>query len=722
MESKVKNAPVEHLYSNRETFSIIGLTGLAGSGCSTLAQIIANKKFVSDGNSVRKPEDIYFDCSTSCTNANPEEETANIESTSQLVFKRKYTICYNFIQKKYKEYKIIKYTRVVLLYTFLYAIEKMGVDSAEKLKQQFYLMMADKFFPSHNEKRDIEFKLKMGYKDKKPIDVNSILDKLEWNSLWVSLNEISTGNYIQSLEDEKKVDYVIITDFFFENKVFNNFAQAFVTELSKKDYYCLCFMFHRLTACIRNWGDPFMKSQDNYDNLNKNYDHLYDIVKLINYIIKGTHRNTNEQDCSRRIVIDSIRNSMEALYLRERYTAFYMIAVHDDDNRAEHFKEKVSKSVAPTLIKQEIESEKINLMHACLMYLMNIETENGDFEEGKFHSPNVGQCIADAEIHISNVTEVKLNATTFYTMAEQWMKYAALILHPGLITPSAEERCMIVAYSAKFNSGCLSRQVGACITNQYHSIRTIGWNDVPYGQIPCSLRELGDIKEPSKISRCYYPYMYSRFEQGGQNVYDSNRYNFKQKVDEDFSDIDSMKDTLNGLPLSFCFKTLQNRYEGEKNQVYTRSLHAEENAMLQMVKFGGEPLMNGIIYVTASPCELCSKKLYQIGVRKIVYIDPYPGISRKQIIDSGFKKPTLKLFQGAYGSTYYKLYQPFMSYKDEISIRTCRKHGYRTNDQLLKDILKIVNEESKATYSEEEYNHIIDIFKNKKANYMFELE
>lgn len=126
---------------------------------------------------------------------------------------------------------------------------------------------------------------------------------------------------------------------------------------------------------------------------------------------------------------------------------------------------------------------------------------------------------------------------------------------------------------------------------------------------------------------------------------------------------------MKGLPLSYCLKTLQNNYEGEKNQVHTGSLHAEENAILQMAKYGGESLHQGIIYVTASPCELCCKKLYQIGVRKIIYIDEYPGISRQNIIQSGFHQPRLKQFQGAYGSTYFKLYQPFIAYKDELKLR-----------------------------------------------------
>jgi deoxycytidylate deaminase len=289
-------------------------------------------------------------------------------------------------------------------------------------------------------------------------------------------------------------------------------------------------------------------------------------------------------------------------------------------------------------------------------------------------------------------------------MAEQWMKYAALILHPGLITPSSEERCMIVAYTAKYNSGCLSRQVGACLTNQYHTIRTIGWNDVPYGQIPCSLRDLSALVAPGQDDYCKD--MFSSFERDGEKLYDDKKCSFKDKVKLDFPEIEK-KSPLGGLPFSYCFKTLHNRYEGEKNQVYTRSLHAEENAMMQMVKYGGEALINGIIYVTASPCELCSKKLYQIGVRKIVYIDPYPGISKKQIISCGFKRPQLKLFQGAYGSTYFKLYQPFMSYKDEVAIRV-RKTSYVTNDQILKCILDAKHLNYKATYSAEERKEILN--------------
>lgn len=339
------------------------------------------------------------------------------------------------------------------------------------------------------------------------------------------------------------------------------------------------------------------------------------------------------------------------------------------------------------------------------------EVKIDDYTDGNPASPDIENVIADAEIHISNDVEenttVEIPHNEFYSMAEQWMKYYSLIMHPGLITPSAEERCMVVAYTAKFNSSCISRQVGAVITNQYHSIRTIGWNEVPYGHMPCGLRDISRVNDKSESCNvCEY----SEFERGTGD-FDAfySGQGFNKRIEEDYANIN--KGHLAGLPQPYCFKTLHNRYVGEKNQVFTRSLHAEENAILQMAKYGGEPLMNGIIYVTASPCELCSKKLYQIGVRKIVYIDPYPGIARQQIIKAGFKRPELKLFQGAYGTTYFKLYKPFMPYKDEFEIRIGHHHNIYSSKDLLNEILEILGIEKKGCYTKNEIDSAISNLK-----------
>ena len=133
------------------------------------------------------------------------------------------------------------------------------------------------------------------------------------------------------------------------------------------------------------------------------------------------------------------------------------------------------------------------------------------------------------------------------------------------------------------------------------------------------MRNLKDLTNGTIPHQENIKYIYSKFELSGETSYDNKKYTFLDKIKEDYKNLEQASCNMKGLPFSYCFKTLENRYSGDKNQVFTRSLHAEENAMMQMVKYGGEPLINGIIYVTASPCELCSKKLYQIGVRKIVY-------------------------------------------------------------------------------------------------------
>ena len=83
---------------------------------------------------------------------------------------------------------------------------------------------------------------------------------------------------------------------------------------------------------------------------------------------------------------------------------------------------------------------------------------------------------------------------------------------------------------------------------------------------------------------------------------------------------------------------------------------------------GGQSLKNGTLYTTASPCELCAKKAYQLGIKLIIYIDPYPGISMRHIFANGYNKPNTKLFTGVIGKSYNKLFEPFLAYKDELAI------------------------------------------------------
>lgn len=714
---------IDSLYCSRTDFTIIALTGQTATGRSRLASFMADKNFLQKEDAhVRTPDSVtphsfsVLD-NTELYKQNKVDDCNN--AITSMVFSRKYKICYNFIKENYEAFEIIKYNHVLWLFSLLKMVDNVknkDGNKAQLLKKLVDDLLDDKYRPSHKNENDIDYKNLCDnmsqngcriYKDYK-----KLIESYDyWENLYNQLEPLS--DVLNNLSS--KNHYSLYNVFSSKDGAFFKFVRQINNDLAKLDYYCLCFLYHRLGVVIRNTGNPLESSKDSYRTMGNDNSHVYDVAMFINLLIKGCRKYKGDIESNSgnkcRIVIDSIRNSMEALYFKERYTAFYMIAVHDDENAEEHFKSKLE-SLCKDLEDVAQKQIFINAQLRKVFALGCIESKGKEVENGKFASPNVAQCIADSEIHIQNTNcESDNNSLSFFSMAEQWMKYAALILHPGLITPSSEERCMEVAFTAKLNSGCLSRQVGAVITNKYHSIRTIGWNDVPYGQIPCSLRDLSELVSPNPSE-----FVYSAYERNNGKKFHEN-FSFVENIKKDYPTIlkPQYRQLLKGLPLSYCFKSLQNKYEGEKNQVYTRSLHAEENAMMQMVKFGGESLMDGIIYVTASPCDLCCKKLYQIGVRKIVYIDEYPGISRRNIIENGYKRPALKQFQGAYGATYYKLYQPFMAYKDEIAIRTDeRSSKLKTSSELLNGILKEMGSKMQNCYSQNDYEDVIKTIKDLK--------
>ena len=211
---------------------------------------------------------------------------------------------------------------------------------------------------------------------------------------------------------------------------------------------------------------------------------------------------------------------------------------------------------------------------------------------------------------------------------------------------------MQIAFAARSNSGCISRQVGAAITDENYSVKAVGWNDVPSGQVPCQLRRATDLL--------------TGLDKDAFSDYENEDSKFKTQVDSSYKKY-SLVDA-SGRSSAYCFKTEYNILVKEKNQVHTRSLHAEENAFLQIVKQGGQGIAGGKLYTTASPCELCAKKAFQLGIKHIYYIDPYPGISLTHILASGSAnvRPSVELYQGAVGTAYHRLFDPILPFKDEL--------------------------------------------------------
>ncbi|KID57591.1 hypothetical protein JF50_10450 [Pseudoalteromonas luteoviolacea] len=386
------------------------------------------------------------------------------------------------------------------------------------------------------------------------------------------------------------------------------------------------------TTLYQKVGDN-VRSSGRADKAEFDPDNVFIFPSIINKVIKAVRYRAKQNGTPCYIVIDAIRNPYEAVYLKERYANFFLISVNTtNENRLRHLRE----------------SHKFNFQQIeCLDEKEYPEKLSG---HNKFISQNIQKCIETADIHINNPREDNFESSE---LAGQLAWYVSLMMHPGLIMPTSVENCMQIAFSVKKSSGCISRQVGAVVTDEFYSVKSVGWNNTAQGQVPCLLRSAEDlINGADKIA-------YSDYEK--------NDREFRNKVEDKYL---AVLDEIgkDGRNPSFCFKDIQNEIEGEKNQVHTRSLHAEENAFLQISKYGGQKVKGGFLFTTASPCELCAKKASQLGIAKIYFIDPYPGIATTHILKSGDNQPVLELFRGAVGSAFHRLYQPKMPYKDELEM------------------------------------------------------
>lgn len=631
----IMETKLDQLYSLRRNFTIIGLTGRTGSGCSDLANTLSNN-FINIKN-IRKPDEI-----------------------EDSVFQRKFEIAYNFTKQNWKEYRIIEYKKVLLLLLLprLYKNPK-----NELLHDFFRYRLANEC--SKEKIKELKEKIKS------LIIANEDLIK--------EIIEIGDLKSIKLPSNLNKLHDV------FWNKPFNDLADTINNILKEEGLIERIMLLHHTANNFRKSGRPFKTNNSDPKN-------IYSIVKVINRIIKATKLNSKNDECH--IVIDSLRNSLEINFFKERFSAFYLIAVKNDARKSkliDNYGKENSKIVDRLL---EIDDDE----YKCT-----------DYQKGIFYTPDLQNCIQIADFHMNyNILNSDLNdkeqslknTYSFFSIEEQLIKLQALIQQPGIITPDPTERIMQVAYTAKLNSGCISRQVGAVVTDDEFSTKAIGWNDVPKGAIPCSVRNIKNLTIKS--------FGFTKFELGeglketeqinsdeADNLLDNESKKFNEFVKSNFNEEKFPDEKLGGRNCPYCFKQAYNSFSGEKNQVHTRSLHAEENAMMQISRSGGQGLKNGYLFTTASPCELCAKKAYQLGVRTIYYIDPYPGISRNHILKSNeATDPKMVLFCGAVGRAYHKLYESFLSQKDELALLTNFKLESPQNVKV-KSLKKILKDEFK---------------------------
>lgn len=527
---------------------------------------------------------------------------------------RKDRIVYNYMKEHWHPFTIIKASDVIFYYALL-------VENFDKFKACLFCSSTTETAKVRgNPNDDIINRIKVSLEDL----------KADFDSLHLLV--VACDDYLNKKEyrnDKKKIDEYkqLLLERIpeFRTKLDGHLEQTYKRMLGKD--------LQRWGNNVRSHNSIEQQQQDNIHEKSPS-----SLARKINQFIKMFRVKDKEKPSTPTlIVIDALRNPYEILYFRERYSAFYTMSVNTEEN--------IRKNNLALIGYRRDEIEEID------------KEEKGKKELSQsFERIDIDKCIELSDIHLTHDgTPIGENRK----LINQIITYLALILHPGLIPPSPLERIMQIAYTAKLNSGCLSRQVGAVVTNEFYSVRSIGWNTAAEGQTPCTLRNMCDLC--NQEDGCAF----SNFEK-----HDDSFKNYIGRLIARYEQKHGIL-KLKGLPLSYCFKDIYTTVSDQrKNQVHTRSLHAEENAFLQLAKYGNTGIRGGKLFTTASCCELCAKKAYQLGIKEIYYIDSYPGISKQHILECGDNQPQMILFTGAVGRAYINLYNPFVPQKDEIESLT----------------------------------------------------
>lgn len=284
-------------------------------------------------------------------------------------------------------------------------------------------------------------------------------------------------------------------------------------------------------------------------------------------------------------IIDSLKNPDEVAALREVYgEAFWLIGVFAPEN---------------------VRKKRLHSIGHNDPYIAEIF--NRDEADGFEHGQNVRGTMEMSDFFVRN------DADNDAKLRDALVRFLEIMFTVGLHTPSRDEIAMHAATSMAAGSACLSRQVGAVITNRTGEIIGQGMNDVPKfgGGLYTS-----DDKENDH--RC--------FKWKSKECHnDRCKNDLLRKVEQNLAETGVLKKGKGDSAIQSVRKA------GVKDLIeFSRSVHAEMEAIISVARGGKIGLIGGTLYTRTFPCHSCARHIVASGIERVVYIEPY---AKSQALD-----------------------------------------------------------------------------------------
>lgn len=243
---------------------------------------------------------------------------------------------------------------------------------------------------------------------------------------------------------------------------------------------------------------------------------------------------------------------------------------------------------------------------------------------------------------------LRLDLPTTTDLEEKTKRFLDLILGTRVITPNLSETAMYMAASAATNSACLSRQVGASLTDKDGIILSVGWNDVPKtgGGLYTS-----DIPVKND-NRCW-----------NNPAYCSND-NEKDTIALTIASALVKKGLVSSSDKDAARRALRSDEKLKGLIEFSRAVHAEMHAIITAGKNNGDRIAGGKLFCTTYPCHSCARHIIAAGIREVYYIEPYPKSLAIRLHgdaitenESANEKVRILPYEGVSPSRYYSLFQ-----------------------------------------------------------------
>lgn len=327
--------------------------------------------------------------------------------------------------------------------------------------------------------------------------------------------------------------------------------------------------YHRIKHYIE-LGDNIRKSSGNHGIL------AYGVAKLIKESRPSTPAKTA-------YIINSLKHPDEVSILRKIYgQGFYLFGIHSDKKRRfNHLtgNKHLSQSQANELIAID---EDENVKH-------------GQKTRDTYH-------LSDFYLNVGKNEDQVINTI---------QRFLELIFSHPYKNPTFDEFAMYMAFSSSVRSGDLSRQVGAVISKNKQIIAT-GANEVPsaggghyWAETNSDTGEVFDLPDGKDYMRSHDSNKAQQIE-----IIEKLKASISEIEDIDTTILEKITSKLNNSPIKDLTE-------------YGRVVHAEMQAILSCAKEGIN-CSNGTLYCTTFPCHNCAKHLIASGIKRVVYVEPYP--------------------------------------------------------------------------------------------------